>query len=104
VSINYRLGIWGFLQNFDILKEGSSNAGLLDQRMALQWIQENIGAFGGDAGKVTVWGESAGAQSIAYHMFSHEGRDDKLYRAAILESGGVTGAQVTHLLLQQQSC
>lgn len=95
MSLNYRLGIWGFLQAFDLLKEGSSNAGLLDQRLALQWIRENIGAFGGDADKVTIWGESAGAQSIAYQMFSHDGRDDKLYRGAILESGGVTGAQVS---------
>lgn len=75
VSMNYRLGMWGFLQNNEILKEGSSNAGLLDQRMAMRWVKENVGAFGGDPEKVTVWGESAGAQSIAYHLFSYGGRD-----------------------------
>jgi carboxylesterase type B len=99
VSFNYRLGIWGFLQTYDLLREGSANAGLLDQRLALEWIRDNIAAFGGDPDKVTVWGESAGAQSIAYHMFSHDGRNDKLYRGAILESGGVTGAQVSQEFL-----
>ncbi|KAH6986492.1 Alpha/Beta hydrolase protein [Ilyonectria sp. MPI-CAGE-AT-0026] len=97
VSFNYRLGIWGFLQSFGILKEGSSNAGLLDQRLALRWIQENIDAFGGDPDQVVIWGESAGAQSIAYQMFSYDGREDNLYRGAIMESGGVTGAQIHDL-------
>ena len=94
VSFNYRLGMWGFLQNFNLLKEGNANAGLLDQRLALRWIKENIEAFGGDPDRVVVWGESAGAQSIAYHIFSFDGEDEKLYRGAILESGGITGAQV----------
>jgi carboxylesterase type B len=97
VAMNYRLNMYGFLQTPQLLAEGSSNAGLLDQRMALRWIQENIRAFGGDPGRVTVWGESAGAQSIAYQLFSYDGRDDGLYRAAILESGGPTGAQVQNL-------
>ncbi|RBA16919.1 hypothetical protein FPRO05_01643 [Fusarium proliferatum] len=97
VSFNYRLGMWGFLQNFSLLKEGNANAGLLDQRLALRWIQENIEAFGGDPERVVVWGESAGAQSIAYQMLSYDGRDDGLYRGAILESGGITGAQIHDL-------
>ncbi|KFA68183.1 hypothetical protein S40285_09141 [Stachybotrys chlorohalonatus IBT 40285] len=97
VSFNYRLGIWGFLQNLSLLREGSANAGLLDQRLALQWVQENIAAFGGDPDRVVIWGESAGAQSIAYHMYSYEGRNYNLYHGAILESGGVTGAQIHDL-------
>ncbi|KAI1075348.1 alpha/beta-hydrolase [Whalleya microplaca] len=97
VSMNYRLGMYGFLQTPQLLAEGSSNAGLLDQRLALHWIQENIEAFGGDPAKVVLWGESAGAQSIAYHLFAYDGRDDGLFRAAILESGGPTGAQVESL-------
>ncbi|KAH9906410.1 alpha/beta-hydrolase [Xylariomycetidae sp. FL2044] len=97
VSMNYRLGMWGFLQTAQVLAEGSSNAGLLDQRLALHWVQENIGAFGGDPARVVVWGESAGAQSIAYHLFAYGGRDDGLFRGAILESGGPTGAQVETL-------
>lgn len=90
VSMNYRLNMYGFLQSSQLLAEGSSNAGLLDQRMALQWVQENIASLGGDPSRVVVWGESAGAQSIAYHLFSYGGRDDKLFRAAIMESGGPT--------------
>ncbi|KAI1350517.1 lipase [Xylaria sp. FL0043] len=97
VSMNYRLGQWGFLQTAQLFAEGSSNAGLLDQRLAFHWIQENIAAFGGDPSKVVLWGESAGAQSIAYHLFAYDGRDDGLFRAAILESGGPTGAQVESL-------
>lgn len=97
VSINYRLGVWGFLNSPQILAEGNTNAGLLDQRLAFRWIKENIAAFGGDPNKITLWGESAGAQSIAYHLLSYDGRDDKLFHGAILESGGPTGAQVQAL-------
>ncbi|KAJ4391677.1 hypothetical protein N0V93_005296 [Gnomoniopsis smithogilvyi] len=97
VSMNYRLGMWGFLQTPGLVAEGSSNAGLADQRLAMQWIQENIAAFGGDPSRVVIWGESAGAQSIAYHLFSYGGRNDGLYRGAIMESGGPTGCQVQDL-------
>jgi carboxylesterase type B len=97
VSINYRVNHWGFLQSQQTLIEGSSNAGLLDQRLAFQWIQENIAAFGGDPGRVILWGESAGAQSITYHMLSYDGRDDGLFHGAILESGGPTGCPVKDL-------
>lgn len=95
--MNYRLGMWGFLQSPQILAEGSSNAGLIDQRLALQWVQENIAAFGGDPKQVTIWGESAGAQSISFHLTSYGGRDDGLYRAAILESGGPVGCYLHDL-------
>ena len=54
VSLNYRLGVWGFLQSPQILAEGNANAGLLDQRMGLRWIKENIAAFGGDPEQITV--------------------------------------------------
>jgi carboxylesterase type B len=97
VSMNYRLGMWGFLQSAAIFNEGSSNAGLLDQRLALHWIQENIAAFGGDPKRVVIWGESAGAQSVAYQLLAYGGRDDGLFRGAIMESGGPTGAQVETL-------
>ena len=60
VTINYRLGAEGFLYTGD----GGANVGLLDQLAALRWVQENITAFGGDPGRVTVAGESAGAMSI----------------------------------------
>ncbi|KAI0975702.1 Alpha/Beta hydrolase protein [Xylaria arbuscula] len=97
VSLNYRLNVFGFLQTPQVLAEGSSNAGLLDQRLALAWVRENIGAFGGDPERVTVWGESAGAQSIALHLHSFGGRDDGLFGAAILESGSAIGVPLQPL-------
>lgn len=99
--MNYRLGIWGFFQTPLIHAEGSSNAGLLDQRLAFQWIQENIASFGGDPSRVTVWGESAGAQSIGLHLHSYNGRNDNLFQAAILESGGPVGACLNALPFYQ---
>ena len=91
VAMNYRLGLWGFLSSPETMAEGNTNAGLMDQRLAFRWIQENIGAFGGDPKRVTLWGHSAGAQAIALHLNSFGGRDDGLFHAAILESGGPVG-------------
>lgn len=88
VSLNYRLHAFGFLFGSEILKAGVTNLGIRDQRLALQWIQENIGAFGGDPSKVTIWGESAGGSSVGTHILAYGGRDDKLFRAGIQESGG----------------
>jgi carboxylesterase type B len=88
VNINYRLSAWGFLSGSEELTEtGALNLGLRDQRLALQWVQENIAAFGGDPSQVTIYGESAGAASVGYHLTAYNGRDDKLFRAAIMQSG-----------------
>lgn len=57
VSIPYRLSAWGFIDSTEIRAAGATNIGMHDQRLALAWIQENIGAFGGDPSKVTIWGE-----------------------------------------------
>jgi cholinesterase len=59
VSLNYRVGYWGFLAGDNLAAEGNTNLGLYDQRLALHWVKENIGAFGGDSNKVTIFGESA---------------------------------------------
>lgn len=91
VSFNYRLVEWGFMWSKEMAAEGASNLGLRDQRLALQWVQENIAAFGGDPSKVTIWGESAGANSVGTHLVAYGGRDDKLFRAAISESGAPSG-------------
>jgi carboxylesterase type B len=88
VSINYRLAGWGYLSSQEVSASGNTNMGLRDQRMALQWVQENIAAFGGDPKKVTLWGESAGATSVGWQLTAFNGRDDKLFRAAIMQSGG----------------
>jgi cholinesterase len=63
-----RLLAWGFISSSEDLGSGNSNLGLRDQRLPLQWIQENIAASGGDPEKVTIWGESAGAISVEYHL------------------------------------
>lgn len=87
VSVGYRLSAFGFLDSDEIRAEGVTNLGMKDQRLALQWIQENIAAFGGDPTKVTIWGESAGAGSVGIHVIAFGGRDDGLFRGAISESG-----------------
>jgi len=87
VTINYRLTAFGFLGGKEVMGSGQTNVGLRDQRLAMHWIQENIEAFGGDASKVTIWGESAGAASVGFHLTAYNGRDDKLFRGGVMESG-----------------
>ncbi|RDW91722.1 hypothetical protein BP5796_02887 [Coleophoma crateriformis] len=88
VSSNYRVSAWGFLGGKEALAGGATNAGFRDQRLALHWVRENIKAFGGDPDKVTIVGESAGAEGVGAQLLAYRGRDDKLFRAAISESGG----------------
>lgn len=64
VALNYRLGALGFLAGPEVQNDGSLNAGLLDQRLAIEWIQQNIHLFGGSSDRVTVMGESAGGGSV----------------------------------------
>jgi para-nitrobenzyl esterase len=80
-TINYRLGADGFLY----LGEGIANRGLLDQIAALEWVQENIEAFGGDPANVTIFGESAGAFSVATLLSMPRAKG--LFRRAIAQSG-----------------
>jgi para-nitrobenzyl esterase len=81
VTINYRVGAEGFLY----LGEGTANRGLLDQIAALDWVRQNIAAFGGDPGNVTIFGESAGAMSVATLLAIP--RAEGLFRRAIAQSG-----------------
>ncbi|KAJ8943543.1 hypothetical protein NQ318_023054 [Aromia moschata] len=85
VTINYRLGIFGFLSTEDDIIPG--NYGLRDQTFALKWVQDNIHLFGGDPSKVTIDGQSAGSASVSYHILSKQSQG--LFRAAISESGTV---------------
>jgi para-nitrobenzyl esterase len=90
VSMNYRLGIFGFFAHPELTAESahhaSGNYGLLDQAAALAWVQRNIAAFGGDPNNVTIFGESAGSMSVSAQMASPLARG--LFAKAIGESGG----------------
>ena len=89
VSMNYRLGIFGFFSHPELTKESphhaSGNYGLLDQSAALKWVQQNIAAFGGDPKNVTIFGESAGSFSVSAQMASPLSQG--LFHRAIGESG-----------------
>jgi para-nitrobenzyl esterase len=93
VSMNYRLGIFGFFAHPELTAESphhaSGNYGLLDQAAALAWVKNNIAAFGGDPSNVTIFGESAGSTSVSAQMASPLAHG--LFAKAIGESGGALG-------------
>ncbi|AEO59608.1 hypothetical protein MYCTH_2308036 [Thermothelomyces thermophilus ATCC 42464] len=97
VTLNYGVGFLGFPGGTEVAAAGVTNLGLKDQRQALRWIQENIAAFGGDLDKVTVWGQSAGANSIAYQLLAYGAKtDEKLFRGAIMSSGSIGIGNAVH--------
>jgi para-nitrobenzyl esterase len=81
VGVNYRVGALGFLYHPNLCP---GNLGLLDQEAALSWVRDNISAFGGDPGKITMWGQSAGAQSIVLMLTRPQSRGQ--FESAILQS------------------
>ncbi|XP_040061110.1 acetylcholinesterase-like [Ixodes scapularis] len=85
VSMNYRLGALGFLNGGTQNVPG--NQGHLDQSLALHWVRDNIGAFGGDRGSVTLFGESAGSVSVEFHLLSPDSK--ALFQRAIMQSGAL---------------
>jgi len=93
VTVNYRLGIFGFFAHPELTRESpnhaSGNYGLLDQAAAIQWVRKNIAAFGGDPAKITIGGESAGSFSVSLQMASPLARG--LIAGAIGESGAIFG-------------
>ena len=93
ITANYRLGVFGFLAHPDLTKESthhaSGNYTLLDQSAAIAWVKQNIAAFGGDPGKITIAGESAGSVAVSAQMASPLSRD--LIAGAIGESGSILG-------------
>jgi para-nitrobenzyl esterase len=99
VSINYRLNLFGFLAHPALTAESghgsSGNYGLLDQVAALQWVKRNVAAFGGDPGRVTVFGESAGGTDIIYLLASPLSRG--LFHRAVIESAGYAVADFRKL-------
>jgi para-nitrobenzyl esterase len=110
VTVNYRLGIFGFFANDELLAEGGTagNMGTQDQRFALEWVQANAAAFGGNPKRVTIFGESAGGGSVAIHLTAQ--RSNGLFAAGVMESGGTwlrsweQSAAATHSLAQAAGC
>ncbi|MCC3157245.1 carboxylesterase family protein [Hymenobacter sp. 15J16-1T3B] len=96
VTVNYRLGVFGFLAHPELSQESgrhaSGNYGLLDQNAALRWVQQNIAAFGGDPQQVSIAGESAGAMSVSGQMASPLSKG--LFRRAIGESGSLLNSSL----------
>lgn len=91
VSVNYRQGAYGFLSGKELTNEKSTNLGLLDQRMALEWVQDNIESFGGDKDNVILNGQSSGSMCVAYQMLMNRGDNHyngkPLFHGAIMQSG-----------------
>src|SRR5262249_44214233 len=102
LTVNYRLGVFGFMAHPELTKEApykaSGNYALLDQRASLEWVKQNIAAFGGDPRKVTIAGESAGSIAVSAQMASPLSKD--LIAGAIGESGSVLGALAPVALAQ----
>lgn len=102
VTVNYRLGVFGFLAHPELTQESphhaSGNYGLLDQQAAVQWVRKNIAAFGGDPQHITIAGESAGSWSVSAQMAAPATKD--LLVGAIAESGSLLGLQPLPTLAQ----
>ena len=88
VTINYRLGPWGFLTLPELKEEAgiTGNYGLFDQLTAMQWVKDNIASFGGDPENITIMGQSAGAMSVQQHVLSPLSKG--LFQKAVMSSGG----------------
>ncbi|KAJ5151585.1 hypothetical protein N7492_009880 [Penicillium capsulatum] len=86
VNFNYRVGALGFLASEEIDRDGDLNVGLLDQRKALQWVQDHIRVFGGDPDHVVIHGDSAGAGSVAHHLTATDANERHFFVGAVAES------------------
>jgi len=100
VTINYRLNVLGFFAQSALDAEGhpSANYGLMDQQFALRWVRRNIKAFGGDPNRVTIFGHSAGGQSVYFHLVSPA--SGGLFQRAIAQSGAVGASFAPYLAMQ----
>ncbi|TCK83127.1 para-nitrobenzyl esterase [Albibacterium bauzanense] len=103
LTVNYRLGVFGFLAHPELTKESphnsSGNYALMDQNAALKWVQENIAAFGGDPSRVTIAGESAGSIAVSAQMASPLSKD--LIAGAIGESGAMIFPTLAPVTMEQ---
>lgn len=89
-AMNYRVGFFGFSAFAGNVTDAVPNAGLLDQRLAMKWIQEHVAAFGGDPDNVTIFGESDGATSVGLHIVAYGGARPAPFKKAIMQSGSAT--------------
>ena len=105
VTLNYRLGLLGFLAHPGLEHDGG-NFGLMDQQQALRWVKDNIASFGGDADNVTIFGESAGGHSVLSHIVSPRAQQEELFSKAIIQSGSYAPSQMpkaaAHFLADSQ--
>ncbi|MET0340354.1 MAG: carboxylesterase/lipase family protein [Polyangiales bacterium] len=101
VTLNYRLGVFGFFAHPGLTAEqsGGGNQGLYDQALALDWVKRNIAKFGGDPERVTIFGESAGSQDVCLQVASPKSRG--LFHRAISQSGGCTTLNPTRATAEQ---
>ena len=103
VTINYRLGIFGFFAHPELIEESgrfsSGNYGLLDQLMAIRWVRENIAGFGGDPDKITIGGQSAGALSVSALVASPLAKG--LFSRATIQSGPPFGLSEFYMRLKE---
>ena len=90
VTINYRLGVFGFLTLFHSAARG--NYGLWDQAMALEWVHDNIASFGGNPGSVSIFGESAGGMSVSFHAVRAANKG--LFQRVIAQSGALSKLEI----------
>lgn len=100
VSFNYRLNAFGFLGGKEVQEAGLGNLGLYDQRLALEWVQKYVSAFGGNPEKVIVWGQSAGSISALLQMVAYDGDLNGLFQGAIMGSG--SAAPIRDITSEQQ--
>ncbi|KAI0874378.1 acetylcholinesterase [Hypoxylon argillaceum] len=95
VNINYRLGVFGFGVSDALRAEGSTNAGLRDQRLALEWLQTNVALFGGDPSRITILGQSSGGLAVGMQVLAYGGAREVPFQRAVCESQalepGITG-------------
>ncbi|KAJ5584256.1 uncharacterized protein N7459_004056 [Penicillium hispanicum] len=92
VAMNYRVGVFGFAASPALRAADSLNVGLLDQRLALEWVQENIAAFGGDPDNVTIFGESDGGTGVGLQITAYGGNAKSVpFKRAIMQSGSALG-------------
>jgi carboxylesterase type B len=80
VEMQYRLGAFGYLSSQEVKDNGVLNAGLLDQRFAIEWVKKHISKFGGDPERITIGGESSGAGSAMFHALAYGGQETSLFK------------------------